>query len=131
MHLTLCDLLGMLVFFSGAIFDQNVNLNTQILNHAVEQANSNILFDSGVELKPGVANIEYGNVFQAAETVCDLLTVSAVNSQIFSRLSQYRNGYTYYVISLFCLYFGNRKNRMQFSLQNHRQLQLTLQAFVM
>lgn len=60
---------------SGAIFDRNVRLNAEILNHSVEIANSQILMDSDIQLKAQVETIEYGNEFAAAETVCELLKV--------------------------------------------------------
>lgn len=64
--------------FPGAIFDRNVRLNGEILNHSVEIANSQILMDSDIQLKAQVETIEYGNEFAAADTVCDLLKVCNV-----------------------------------------------------
>lgn len=63
------------LLFIGAIFDRKVRLNKEILNYAVETANSKILIDSDIELKAQVETIEYGNEFEAAQTVCSLLKV--------------------------------------------------------
>lgn len=63
------------LFVLGAIFDRNVKLNTKILDYAVESANQKILMDSGFELRHQVETVEYGNEFEAAQTVCNLLKV--------------------------------------------------------
>lgn len=75
----------------GAIFDRNVKLNSAILKYAIETANTRILGDSDFELGFQYEAIEYGNEFEAAQTVCNLLKVSApisyqfnfINSQLF------------------------------------------------
>lgn len=61
--------------FLGAIFDRNVKLNSAILKYAVETANTRILADSDFELGYQDEAIEYGNEFEAAQTVCNLLKV--------------------------------------------------------
>lgn len=72
----------------GAIFDKSKKLNSAILEYAVEKANRIILNESGIELKcaNGIRIIEYGNEFDAAESVCDLLTVNKLRSKLIFHL---------------------------------------------
>lgn len=70
---------GDVYVFSGAIFDHNAKLNSAILNYSVEVANYKILIDSDVSLVALSETIEYGNEFKAADAVCSLLKVRALN----------------------------------------------------
>lgn len=62
--------------FLGATFDRNKKLNAAILEYAVETANKNTLKGSDIELGFSTENIDYGDEFLAAESVCRLLEVS-------------------------------------------------------
>lgn len=62
--------------FLGATFDRNKKLNSAILEYAVETANKNTLKGSDIELGFSTENLDYGNEFLAAESVCRLLEVS-------------------------------------------------------
>lgn len=59
----------------GATFDRDKKLNSAILEYAVQTANKNILKDSDIELGSAIELLDYGNEFEAAESLCRLLEV--------------------------------------------------------
>lgn len=68
--------------FPGGIFDQNSELNKEILSFAVEKANEKILNNSQIQLvalDPPSQPIEYGNEVDAAVAVCQLINVRVWN----------------------------------------------------
>lgn len=52
-------------------------LNTVIMDYAVNKANEGVLQYSGIELKHLPAKIDYASEFVVAESVCELMGVSA------------------------------------------------------
>lgn len=71
-------------YFAGGIFDKNPDLNTEMLNFAVQQASDKILDGSGIELKAITETVEYGNEINGAEKVCELMKVRVLNRLLHS-----------------------------------------------
>lgn len=67
------------------MFDRNFKLNSAILKYAIETANTKILIDSGIQLQYQIEEINYGNEFEASQTVCELLNVRILVGKIYTR----------------------------------------------
>lgn len=67
------------------MFDRNFKLNSAILKYAIETANTKILIDSGIQLQYQIKAINYGNEFEASQTVCELLNVRILVGKIYTR----------------------------------------------
>lgn len=65
------------VFFylAGALLDYKPKINNLMYEFAVNDANENILQETGLKLTVETREIEYRNEFSAAQKLCELLTV--------------------------------------------------------
>lgn len=61
--------------FSGTLLDYKPKINSLMYEFAVNDANENILQETGVKLTVETGEIEYRNEFSAAQKLCELLSV--------------------------------------------------------
>lgn len=61
--------------FAGALFDYNAKQKTALFQYAVKVVNENTLKDTDIRLSAEVREIEFGDEYGAAESLCELLEV--------------------------------------------------------